>query len=553
MEVDSRLAGTLRRFYLALIVTTVASVGFFTISARGDTAGFQSGVPWYVYLYTQAWAVGRYINLWFWPGQLSFDYGRNLIRGGGATIQFIALSVLVLATIYAWTKPRCIGSRFSAPGSSSSSRRRSSIVPIRTEIAAERRAYLAGAAIVVLIVILVERIRIDAGLGRVRKLGIAAAVGLVYAALAGWTAHHLGFSETISPALIRLVIGAIAGVVAWCVIAPTRALRTVGLGAIAVVLTGATYRRSALYDDLVARWTDAVAKTPANGRAYDNLASALLRLEPPRIAAADSVLHRAMLADSSFVPARVRSATVAIAENRLADAETLLTKALAIHPRDAAATEQLAKVLVAQRRPNDALPLLKQMADFRPTAATFSSLGLVWTQLQQLDSARAAFSRAAQLDPFHVEPVRNAAAILIEQDRGAEAIPYVEQAMRLDPTALSLGLASLAYAQAGQSDLAAKTADSAAVAANDNAAVYVYAGRAMHTIGRLDRARQFLAKALSLRPNDPQTISRLGFIEIAAGRRDDAAALFRKVLTISPHYPLAERGLDSLARLGARR
>ena len=216
-------------------------------------------------------------------------------------------------------------------------------------------------------------------------------------------------------------------------------MRVVGIVATGAAMMVATYRRSGLYDDLVARWTDAVVKTPANGRAYDNLAAALLHLNPPRIAAADSALHQAMAADPAFFRANIHSARIAIAQNRLADAETLLTKALAIHPRDAAATEELASVLVAQRRPADALPYLKQIADFRPVAANYSALGVAWTQLQELDSARAAFAFAARLDPFHVEPVRNVAIILVEQGRGAEAIPYVEKAMDLDATSLSLG------------------------------------------------------------------------------------------------------------------
>ena len=74
----------------------------------------------------------------------------------------------------------------------------------------------------------------------------------------------------------------------------------------------------------------------------------------------------------------------------------------------------------------------------------------------------------------------------------------------------------------------------------------------MQMIGRLDRAREYIGRGLALRPNDPQGISRLGFVEIDAGHRDEATRLFQRALSVAPGYPLAQRGLDSLAALRSR-
>ena len=63
-----------------------------------------------------------------------------------------------------------------------------------------------------------------------------------------------------------------------------------------------------------------------------------------------------MTVDPSFVPAWVRSATIARAEGRFDDARSLLERALQLHPGDAAATKTLGEFLVAQKRPDLALP-----------------------------------------------------------------------------------------------------------------------------------------------------------------------------------------------------
>src|SRR5581483_12491535 len=120
------------------------------------------------------------------------------------------------------------------------------------------------------------------------------------------------------------------------------------------------------------RWTAGVAESPMNGRAYDNLASALLRETPPRVASADSVLRRSMAVDPGFVPSWVRAASVALATNRVADADTLLQRALRIHPGDLRATEQLARVYLRENEPEKAIPLLEQVAATAPAADAFT-------------------------------------------------------------------------------------------------------------------------------------------------------------------------------------
>jgi tetratricopeptide (TPR) repeat protein len=437
--------------YVALFATSGVSLWMIASGARGDTAGFNAGMKWYDYLVTQGWAIPHYLRLVVFPAGLTFDYGRVPVHGASAVVGLVALSLVAIGVVYVWTRPGrewlgFLGAWFFVLLAPSSS-----IVPIRTEIAAERRIYLALAAVVVLVV-----------------------VGLVHVFRNRRTTAHSTFA----------VVG--------------------------LMLVVVTMRRSAQYDDLVVRWRDGVAKTPANGRAYDNLASALLRANPPRIAEADSVLHEGMKADSTFVPLWVRSASIAQAQNNLVDAAELLEYAIRHHPGDVAAMDRYGDVLIAANRPDLALKWVKRIAEFRGDGASLGRLGMTYLMLRQVDSAVVVLERAALVAPANVVARRYLASALIEQNRGAEAIPYLRQALVLNPeSGVTLGLQSLAFAQAHMADSAVNAAADAVHKLPPSAVVYVFAGRAMSDVGRFDDAVRYLEEALRISPNDSQASARL--------------------------------------------
>ncbi|MEP6622513.1 MAG: tetratricopeptide repeat protein [bacterium] len=482
-----------RWLYLSLVGTMLVSIALVAAGARGDTAGTGAGVTWYAYLYTQGWAIGHYVRLVFWPVDLAFDYGRALVHGATAIPGLIGLSAAGIATLAAWRRPSLqwlafLGTFFFlllAPSSS--------VVPIRTEVAAERRIYLASAVIIALTVISVEY-------ARRRFLARRGSVPLLSAALV-----------------------------------------------VVALLTMVSAGRSAQYTNLVDRWTDAVRVTPANGRAYDNLASALLRADPPRVNAADSVLRLAMAVDPTFVPAWTRSATIAMAEQRLPDAQALLEHALRLRPGDAAATEALGNVFVMQKRPDLALPYLLQFAAFHPGGKSYTSVGLAYLMKRQVDSAIVALTRAAAIDPARVDARRYLASALVEQGRGPEALPYIEQAIRLDTiSATTFGLLALAQAQASQGELALRAAAQAVALAPESPVVLVLAGRAAQTMGNFTKASEYFVRAIVADGNDVQAIARLGEVEASRGNETEATRLFRRALELVPGYPLATRGLERL-------
>lgn len=444
-----------RSLYLALLATSGVCLARVAAGARDTTAGFGGDVTWYQYLYSQAWAITHYVRLFFWPDALTFDYGLHVVTGLAGVPGAILLTAVFVATVAAWLKPQrqwlgFLGAWFFlllAPSSS--------FVPIRTEIAAERRIYLALAAVIVLLVVAAE-----SALRRIARS--------------------------------RKNRGAAAG--------PARTYVFIALGLLVCALTGASFRRSAMYDDLKVRWLDGIAATPANGRAYQNLASAELRADPKNIDAADNWLQQAMTIDSLYVPAWVLDAKLAANRGRLDEALLLLSHALKLHPLDADATEEVGKVLLLQKHPELAVPYLRQVAALRPNAQLLTTLGIAYLEIRRVDLAVAVLEVAARMDSAQLQARRLLGAALIEQDRGAEALPYLEQANRLEPNSgVVLGLLGIAYAQTGKQAAAEQSAHAAATADSANPVVLEFAGRAMQAIGKNREATDYFARATALK------------------------------------------------------
>lgn len=482
-----------RALHASLLATMLVAIAGALTRSRGHSVGFDGPISWQSYLYSQGWAIAHYVRLAAWPHRLAFDYGMSPVAGGRALPGIVLLSAAGILTLVAWTRPAWrwfafLGAWFFlllAPSSS--------VVPIQTEIAAERRVYLAIAAVVVLVV------------------------------LGGWTLGR------------RLLV--------------RRAL----VAATALVLIAAmtaSAARSAKYRDLVGRWRDAVVATPNNGRAYDNLASALLRLEPPDIAGADSVLHRATVVDPSFAPAWFRQATIALSQRRLADAESLLVRAVTLDPHHGDAIQRLGQLMIVQRQPAKLVSYFRDVVRRGSNVDARINLGIGFLMQRQFDSATVYFQRAVDADSTRRDARQYLGVALVEQNRGADAIPHLEWLVHDRPeSGVVLGALSLAYVQQGRNSDATRMADSAIANAGNTAGAYLFAGRAVSMVGDTADALEYLRQAVRLDPNDPESLSVLATLEARLGNRASAIQLFTRALVIAPDYTVAR---DGLARIQGR-
>jgi hypothetical protein len=157
-------------FYGALAATWVVLAALMASTPR-TSVGFAAGTDWLVYLWNQFEMIVRYLWLAIWPRDLVLDYGLPRPLAPGDVLPHAALvTALGVATIVALARRPMAGFLgawfFLTLGPTSS------IVPIATEVGAERRMYLPLMAIVVLAVVTIYKLT---GGGRMARAGAVAA------------------------------------------------------------------------------------------------------------------------------------------------------------------------------------------------------------------------------------------------------------------------------------------------------------------------------------------------------------------------------------------
>jgi tetratricopeptide (TPR) repeat protein len=478
-------------FYAGLASSWLLLGALVAAGGRADSAGFGLALPWYRYLYSQGWAIAHYLLLMFWPGDLRFDYGFAPVQGiGGLAGGLVILAMAIAALVFAarskrWWIAFLVAWFFLLLAPSSS------VLPIQTEIAAERRVYLASATVIVSVV-------------------VAAAYAL-------------------------------------------RARRQVVLGAaavIALVFFGASMRRSALYANPEGLWRDALAKAPRNPRAYDNLASVIYAKDRNRIDEADSLWNRALAIDSTYMTAWSNLAQIRLDKGRMADARALLQRAVRINPDYVDATRRLGALLASQGD-STSVPYLERMINSgEVTDESLVALAQAYLNANRQDDAMAALRRALTINPRRTDAASFLGAMLSQRGQYDEALPYLESAVSNgDRNAMTFALLSLAYGQKQRVDDAVRMAQRAAALGSPDEQVYLTIGRAMLPIGRLVEADAYLTQATRTAPNDPEAITRLGVVKAARGDMAAAINLFKLALRIAPGYPPAQQ---ALARAGAK-
>ncbi len=134
-------------FYLVLAATWV-ELGLLMWRWPRSTVGAASLSPW-TYLLNQAQMIARYLGLAIWPQALVIDYGLPRAIGVGEVVPQALLLLLMLAgTVVAlvrWPAIGFLGAMFFLTLAPTSS-----VVPIASEVGAERRMYLPLAALSVL-------------------------------------------------------------------------------------------------------------------------------------------------------------------------------------------------------------------------------------------------------------------------------------------------------------------------------------------------------------------------------------------------------------------
>jgi tetratricopeptide (TPR) repeat protein len=471
-------------FYVPLAATWMVLAALIWSGPRFRSAGFSSGVSPWIYLLNQAQMIVRYLRLAIWPRGLVVDYGvpRALTLTDAAPHGALVLSLAAL-TIWALVRAPKIG--FLGAWFFTTLSPTSSIVPIATEVGAERRMYLPLAAIVVLGVIgfawvleryarqsrpapfadptasppELQRRRANA---RAHVAGLAALAVVAAALAAGTVLRNREFASAVT--LVRTAAER------W----PTPRAQT-SLG-VALVAEGR-------HEEAIAQLQKALADDP---NAHYALGVALF--QQGKLDEAVTHLRGFLERESLRLEVPVAHELIGRAlrtQGKHAEAEQEFRLVLKMTPSNGNVHGLLAETLFRQQKFDEAVGHYRQFLAFRPNdISTLMQLGIAYVNLRRSDDAIVQFRRVVELVPQDAAAQRNLARALLETRAFAEAEPHARQAVRLRP---------------------------------DDAVAHDQLGLALAGQGKLDEAIAELRRSLQIDPNDAEVREHLAAVVEAKG------------------------------------
>jgi Flp pilus assembly protein TadD len=375
-------------YYAALCATWLVLVVLLWSSPRGDSAGFMgaSVSPW-TYLLNQSAMIVRYLRLALWPRGLVLDYGEPAhVTFGEVAPYMLAVAALLAGTMVALVRNWPVG--FLGAWFFLTLAPTSSIMPISTEVGAERRMYLPLMAMVALVVVAMSQ----ALTGAARTFQVRE----------GRSADLEG---------------------------PSRWWMTAAVVVVAL-LSIATIQRNAEYRSGLTLWQTVLDRWPPHARAHRNLA-AELKLANRR----DEEIEHLRAAVKDLPELRTVLGLELLALGRNAEAADELRIYLRDHPRDADAWSNLGNALDAFGSRDEALDAFTRAVAINPdNGLSQRNLALQYLQSNDFNNAVAHAREGVRLTPGDPEAHNLLGLSLIGQQKVDEAIAEFRASLRLQPT-----------------------------------------------------------------------------------------------------------------------
>ncbi len=371
------------RLYLGLAATWVLLAALVASAPRNLSAGFTAhdADPW-TYLLNQAVMITRYVRLSVWPRDLVLYYGwplpLTLTDVLPQALFVLGLLALTAVTLYRRPGVGILGLWFFLTLAPTSS-----ILPIATEVGAERRMYLPLMAIVVLAVVALSHRSPVKGRGGALVLTTVAAL-----LAAGTYARTTEYASSLTLAQSTHE--------RWPTPASHSMLGT-ELAAAGQFTEAETHLRVAAPVHPPARYYlgTVLHEQGRRSEAIEHFRT-FIASQPPELDQVETA--RRLLADALTK------------EGRLDEAAVEYRGVLARHPDDGQALVQLGQIALRHQRFNEAIDLFRRGSAARPgDASALVSLGIAYASTGRLDEAMAAFEKAVAMDPQNRHAQQNLA------------------------------------------------------------------------------------------------------------------------------------------------
>ena len=195
----------------------------------------------------------------------------------------------------------------------------------------------------------------------------------------------------------------------------------------------------------------------------------------------------------------------------------------------------------------------RALRDDPSSAEALYGLGSVYLNQQKHREAQESFERAIQLRASYPDTLPNAwnnlGLLATREGRTVEAIPFFQEALRLNPDHLvALDNLGNAYRQQKQWEEARNVFTRALKVNPQDPEANYSLGMIFAQTNDNERAYEYLQRALKFRPDYPEALNNLGILYLRTQRRDQAVASFEECIRVAPAF---DQSYLNLARVYA--
>ncbi|HMB95233.1 MAG TPA: tetratricopeptide repeat protein [Tepidisphaeraceae bacterium] len=360
------------RLYVGLCVSWGLLLVLNYNQPRSDSAGFHLGISAHSWWMTQAKVLLIYLKLSIWPWPLTIHYATPYLTNvASAWIWWLPAMLIVIATLFfLWRRPALgfVGAWVLVILSPTL------VVPIITEVAAERRMYLPLAALIALIV-----------------------VGGYF------------LSKQVKPRVISSIVAAFAVALIWSLI---------------------SVHRVAAYHDPITLWQETIAVDANDSVAHTNLGALLTKAGRQQEAIAH--LNQSLLIKPDSAEAHNNLGIALARTGQSSEALKEFNKALELNPNYAEAYHNVGVALARAGQTSQAIVQFEKALRCNPNySKAHLDLGSVLKQSGRLTEAIEHFQQAARLRPDMAEAYVNMALTYDQLQQPNDAINAARQALRV--------------------------------------------------------------------------------------------------------------------------
>jgi tetratricopeptide (TPR) repeat protein len=372
--------------YVGLAATWLLLVVLTLSFPRPNSASFGLGPPVYVWWATQCKVLIMYLRLAIWPWPLSIHYQLPYLTTFAGAWMYVALVlVLGIATLALLWRNHPVGFlgtwvfAILAP---------TSVVPIVTEMAAERRMYLPLVALVTLVVV-----------------GGYVLVGRMLHARAGSLQVEFGVRSMVVATVLPVIL-------------------------VVVIFGLLSAKRLTAYHDPMALWQQVLERQPDNYLAHQTVG--FYQAAAGNNSAAIEQYREAIRLNPDSTQARYGLAMFLLKTGDANEAVAQLHDVVKRMPTDAKMHQNLGVALYQAGRNNEAIDAFRETLELDSKSwMTHIQLGMAYQQTGQYPKAVESFERASQLSPQTIDIYKHLAdAYVLANERG-KSIAALEQGLAL--------------------------------------------------------------------------------------------------------------------------